>query len=78
MGSEMCIRDSKCGAELIPTISVKSVSKYLPYAVDLTKTSSDKYIRSKVNLLEKEINKTLGYYRYLPTTIEELIEGEEG
>ena len=68
----------KCGAELIPTISVKSVSKYLPYALDLTKTSSDKYIKSKVSLLEKEINKTLGYYRYLPTTIEELIEGEEG
>jgi DNA polymerase II large subunit len=65
-----------CGGELIQTVSLKSVVKYLPYAKKLTQLIDDPYLKSVVSILEEDINNTFRSKEVSLTSLTELFAEE--
>lgn len=65
-----------CGGELIQTVSIRSITKYLPYAKKLSSLIDDQYLRSVISLLEADIKGTFKEEKHRFTTLLELLNEE--
>jgi len=65
-----------CGGELIQTVSIKSVVKYLPYAKKLSELIDDPYLKSVVSILEADINSTFKTKKIAITSLTDLFAEE--
>jgi len=66
-------RCDNCGAELVQTVPIKNVTKYLDFAKNLVSLSEDRYLQDIVDLVSKEIEYTFKAVSEMPYTLDDLL-----